>query len=230
MSYIVADQVAKEFGNGDGKVTAVRSIDLSIEQGEFISIMGESGAGKSTLLSMLGGLLRPTKGHINIGGIDIYSLKRDKLADFRREFMGFIFQSFQLVPYLNVLENVQLPLAVTHHSEAAKKSLALSALERVGLKDKSHRLPNQISGGEQERVAIARAVVNEPPILFADEPTGNLDSRNSAEVMNLLKKLNSEGQTIVMVTHSRLNAEYADRIVEVADGGIKDMPVIRVVC
>jgi putative ABC transport system ATP-binding protein len=230
MSYIVADQVAKEFGNGDGKVTAVRSIDLSIEQGEFISIMGESGAGKSTLLSMLGGLLGPTRGHINIGGIDIYSLKRDKLADFRREFMGFIFQSFQLVPYLNVLENVQLPLAVTHHSEAAKKSLALSALERVGLKDKAHRLPNQISGGEQERVAIARAVVNEPPILFADEPTGNLDSRNSAEVMNLLKKLNSEGQTIVMVTHSRLNAEYADRIVEVADGGIKDMPVIRVVC
>ncbi|MEI7450394.1 MAG: ABC transporter ATP-binding protein [Desulfomonile sp.] len=230
MSYIVADKVAKEFGNGDGKVTAVRSIDLSIEQGEFISIMGESGAGKSTLLSMLGGLLSPTRGHINIGGIDIYSLKRDKLADFRREFMGFIFQSFQLVPYLNVLENVQLPLAVTHHSEAAKKSLALSALERVGLKDKAHRLPNQISGGEQERVAIARAVVNEPPILFADEPTGNLDSRNSAEVMNLLKKLNSEGQTIVMVTHSRLNAEYADRIVEVADGGIKDMPVMRAVC
>ncbi len=230
MSYIVADKVAKEFGNGDGKVTAVRSIDLSIEQGEFISIMGESGAGKSTLLSMLGGLLSPTRGHINIGGIDIYSLKRDKLADFRREFMGFIFQSFQLVPYLNVLENVQLPLAVTHHSEAAKKSLALSALERVGLKDKAHRLPNQISGGEQERVAIARAVVNEPPILFADEPTGNLDSRNSAEVMNLLKKLNSEGQTIVMVTHSRLNAEYADRIVEVADGGIKDMPVMRAMC
>ena len=189
--------------------------------------MGESGAGKSTLLSMLGGLLSPTRGQVIIGGIDIYSLKRDKLADFRREFMGFIFQSFQLVPYLNVLENVQLPLAVTHHTEAAKKSLALSALERVGLKDKAHRLPNQISGGEQERVAIARAVVNEPPILFADEPTGNLDSRNSAEVMNLLKRLNSEGQTIVMVTHSRLNAEYADRIVEVADGGIKTMPAMR---
>jgi putative ABC transport system ATP-binding protein len=227
MSYIVADQAAKEFGDGEGKVTAVRGIDLSIEQGDFISIMGESGAGKSTLLSMLGGLLRPTSGHILIGGIDIYSLKRDKLADFRREFMGFIFQSFQLVPYLNVMENVQLPLAVTHHTEAAKKELALSALERVGLQDKSHRLPNQISGGEQERVAIARAVVNEPPILFADEPTGNLDSRNSAEVMSLLKRLNSERQTIVMVTHSRLNAEYADRIVEVADGGIKTMPAMR---
>ncbi len=222
MSYIQANQAAKDFGNGDARVTAVRGIDLSIEQGGFVAIMGESGAGKSTLLSMLGGLLSPSRGHVVIGDIDIYALKRDKLADFRREFMGFIFQSFQLVPYLNVLENVQLPLAVTHHSEADKKTLAFSALERVGLKDKAFRLPNQLSGGEQERVAIARAVVNEPPILYADEPTGNLDSRNSAEVMNLLKRLNSEGQTIVMVTHSRKNAEHADRIIEVADGLIKE--------
>jgi putative ABC transport system ATP-binding protein len=169
-----------------------------------------------------------SRGEVLIGDINIYELKPDKRADFRREFMGFIFQSFQLVPYLNVLENVQLPLAVTHHSEAEKKDLALSALERVGLKDKAHRLPNQISGGEQERVAIARAVVNEPPVLFADEPTGNLDSKNSAEVMKLLKKLNSEGQTIVMVTHSRHNAEYADRIIEVADGTIVESgPLLR---
>jgi putative ABC transport system ATP-binding protein len=221
MSYIEARNVKKEFGEGDARVVAVSSIDLSIRQGAFISIMGESGSGKSTLLSMLGGLLSPTEGFIKIEDIDIYSLKRNKLADFRREFMGFIFQSFQLVPYLNVLENVQLPLAVTHHTEKEKKQLALSALERIGLKDKALRLPNQISGGEQERVAIARAVVNEPPILFADEPTGNLDSRNSQEVMKLLMKLNSEGQTIVMVTHSRTNAEYAHRIVEVADGELK---------
>lgn len=221
MSYIEVIDVKKEFGEGDAKVVAVSSIDLSIEQGEFISIMGESGSGKSTLLSMLGGLLGPTHGYIKIEGIDIYSLKRNKLADFRREFMGFIFQSFQLVPYLNVIENVQLPLAVTHYSEKEKKRLAISALERVGLKDKAFRLPNQISGGEQERVAIARAVVNEPPILFADEPTGNLDSRNSEEVMKLLMKLNSEGQTIVMVTHSRSNAEYAHRIIEVTDGKLK---------
>jgi putative ABC transport system ATP-binding protein len=227
MSYIVANEVAREFGQGENKVTAVRRIDLSIGQSEFISIMGESGAGKSTLLSMLGGLLSPTRGEILVGDVNIYALKRDKLADFRREFMGFIFQSFQLVPYLNVIENVQLPLAVTHHSEADKKKLAMSALERVGLKDKALRLPNQLSGGEQERVAIARAVVNEPPILFADEPTGNLDSRNSEEVMNLLKLLNSEGQTIVMVTHSRRNAEYADRIVEVADGSIRVSKPIR---
>lgn len=224
MSYIVAHQIVKEFGTGDAAVVAVKGIDLSIEQGAFISIMGESGAGKSTFLSMLGGLLSPTSGEILMEGIDIYKLSRNKLADFRREFMGFIFQSFQLVPYLNVLENVQLPLAVTHHSEADKKQLAMTALERVGLQGKAHRLPNQISGGEQERVAIARAVVNEPPILFADEPTGNLDSRNSAEVMSLLKRLNAEGQTIVMVTHSLKNAEYADRIVEVADGLLKEGP------
>jgi putative ABC transport system ATP-binding protein len=230
MSYIVANDVVKEFGVGDGQVTAVRGIDLSIMQSEFISIMGESGAGKSTLLSMLGGLLSPSGGEVRIGDINIYGLSRDKLADFRREFMGFIFQSFQLVPYLNVVENVQLPLAVTHHSEAKKKELAIAALERVGLKDKANRLPNQISGGEQERVAIARAVVNEPPILFADEPTGNLDSRNSAEVMNLLKRLNSEGQTIVMVTHSRHNADYADRLIEVVDGRIRETsPAIRAV-
>ena len=221
MNYIEAINVKKEFGEGDAKVAAVSSIDLSIRQGEFISIMGESGSGKSTLLSMLGGLLSPTQGFVKIEDIDIYSLKRNKLADFRREFMGFIFQSFQLVPYLNVIENVQLPLAVTHHTEKEKKRLALSALERIGLKDKALRLPNQISGGEQERVAIARAVVNEPPILFADEPTGNLDSRNSEEVMKLLMKLNSEGQTIVMVTHSRTNAEFAHRIIEVADGRLK---------
>jgi len=229
MSYIVANQVVKEFGQGAGRVTAVRGINLSIGQSEFISIMGESGAGKSTLLSMLGGLLSPTNGEILIGGIDIYKLSTDKRADFRREFMGFIFQSFQLIPYLNVLENVQLPLAVTHHSEADKKSLAMAALERVGLKDKAHRLPNEVSGGEQERVAIARAVVNEPPILFADEPTGNLDSRNSSEVMNLLTRLNSEGQTIVMVTHSRKNADYSHRLVEVADGALLEHQLMRAV-
>jgi putative ABC transport system ATP-binding protein len=224
MSYIIAEEIMKEFGSGESAVKAVEEIDLSINQAEFISIMGESGAGKSTLLSMLGGLLSPSGGKILIGGIDLYSLKRDKLADFRREFMGFIFQSFQLVPYLNVLENVQLPLAVTHHSKAEKEKLAMAALERVGLDTKAYRLPNQLSGGEQERTAIARAVVNEPPVLFADEPTGNLDSRNSAEVMKLLKRLNSEGRTIVMVTHSRKNAEYGDRIIEVADGRIKETP------
>jgi putative ABC transport system ATP-binding protein len=222
MSYIELRNVVKEFGDGDAKVAAVQGIDLQIKKGEFIAIMGESGAGKSTLLSMMGGLLSPTRGNVLIGDIDIFSLSKVKLADFRREFLGFIFQSFQLVPYLSVKENAQLPLAVTHHSAAEQETLAMAALDRVGLKDKAHRLPNQLSGGEQERVAIARAVVNEPPILFADEPTGNLDSKNSAQVMNLLTKLNKEGQTIVMVTHSRTNAGYADRLIQVADGRVSE--------
>ncbi len=230
MSYIKVVQVGKDFGDGDAMVTAVRNIDLTLDQGSFVSIMGESGSGKSTLLAMLGGLLSPSRGQVIIENIDLYSLNRTKLADFRREFMGFIFQSFQLVPYLNVLENVQLPLAVTHHDEEEQKRLALLALEKVGLKEKAYRLPNQISGGEQERVAIARAVVNEPPILFADEPTGNLDSRNSSEVMKLLTRLNSEGQTIVMVTHSRKNAEYGQRIIEVADGRLVEAPAMRAAC
>jgi putative ABC transport system ATP-binding protein len=220
VSYIHANNIYKVLGNGSGKVEVIKGMECVVHQSEFISLMGESGAGKSTFLSILGGLLRPTKGKLLIEGIDIYNLKRDKLADFRREFMGFIFQSFQLVEYLNVLENVQLPLAVTHLSEKEKNSLAMTALERVGLDSKSHRLPNQLSGGEQERVAIARAIVNEPPILFADEPTGNLDSHNSSEVMNLLKKLNAEGQTIIMVTHSKPNAQFADRIIDICDGMI----------
>lgn len=222
MSYIEVKNVVKEFGTGEGKVTAIGGVNLAIEQGEFLAIMGESGAGKSTLLSMLGGLLAPTRGEILFEGIDVYALKRNKRADFRREFMGFIFQSFQLVPYLNVIENVLLPLAILPKSEKEKRDMAMAALERVALKDKANRLPTQISGGEQERVAIARAVVNEPPILFADEPTGNLDSKNSGEVMNLLKRLNTEGHTIVMVTHSYGNAEFAQRLIEVADGRIME--------
>ncbi len=221
MSYIQVVEAVKEFGLGDAKVTAVKGMNLTIEEGEFISIMGESGAGKSTLLSIMGGLMSPTRGQVMMGGVDIYALSKDKLADFRREFMGFIFQSFQLVPYLTVKENVKLPLAVTHHSGTEQESLAITALGRVGIEDKADRLPNQLSGGEQERVAIARAVVNEPPILFADEPTGNLDSKNSAAVMALLKRLNEEGRTIIMVTHSRSNAEFADRLVQVSDGRVE---------
>jgi putative ABC transport system ATP-binding protein len=226
MSYLSLEGVEKQFGSGEARVAAVRGIDLHIEQSEFVSIMGESGAGKSTLLSMMGGLLSPSSGKVIIGGIDIYALSKDKQADFRREFMGFIFQSFQLTPYLTVLENVLLPLTVTPYSDAERKKLAYSALERVGLKDKAQRLPNQLSGGEQERTAIARAVVNEPPILFADEPTGNLDSKNSADVMNLLTELNGEGRTIIMVTHSRANAEFARRLIEVSDGRVKSDALI----
>jgi len=218
MSLIQCIGLTKHYSNGGGAVKAVQDVCLDIGQGAFVAITGESGSGKSTLLSMLGGLLRPTDGRLMVDGIDIYGLKGEKLADFRREYVGFVFQSFHLVPYLSVMENVMLPLAVAPVSERDKKGLALQALERVGLADHARRLPGQLSGGEQERVAIARAVVNEPPILLADEPTGNLDSRNSRQVMELLQSLQDEGVTIIMVTHSAANSRYAQRLLVMKDG------------
>lgn len=218
MSYIKADNLVKHYGSGGATVPAVRGISFEIESGEFVAIMGESGSGKSTLLAMMGALNSPTSGDLEVDDINIYDLTRDQRADFRREFLGFIFQSFQLITYLTLAENVMLPLVTTKRSRKVKQAMAREALARAGLKGMENRLPSQISGGEQERVALARAVVNEPPILLADEPTGNLDSKTSEEVMGLLKKLNSEGMTIVMVTHSSEAARSARRILKISDG------------
>jgi putative ABC transport system ATP-binding protein len=218
MSYIVADDLVKKFGNGDATVTAVAGISFKINEGDFIGIMGESGAGKSTLLGMMGAMNAPTSGRLIVDDIDVYSLGQEQRADFRREFLGFIFQSFHLVPYLTVIENVMLPLAVVKAGKKKKKTMAEDALDQVGLSDKARRLPNQISGGEKERVAIARSIVNEPPVLLADEPTGNLDTKTTREIMELLRQLNEEGMTIVMVTHSPDCADYAQRIMKVSDG------------
>jgi putative ABC transport system ATP-binding protein len=179
MSYITAENLNKTYGSGEAVVTAVSDISFQIESGEFIGVMGESGAGKSTLLSIMGAMNAPTSGHFVVDDIDVYSLTQEKQADFRREFLGFIFQSFHLVPYLTVFENVMLPLTIIKASRKYKQALVENALSQVGLLDKADRLPNQISGGEKERVAIARAVVNEPPVLLADEPTGNLDSAST---------------------------------------------------
>jgi putative ABC transport system ATP-binding protein len=180
--------------------------------------MGESGSGKSTLLTMLGALNSPTEGQYEVDDIDVYALSQDQRAEFRREYLGFIFQNFHLVSYLTVQENVMIPLATSKLQTGEKKALAGRALEEVGLKGKENRLPGEISGGEQERVAIARAIVNEPTILLADEPTGNLDSKTSRTVMDLFQKLNIEGMTIVMVTHSQECAQFARRILRVSDG------------
>jgi putative ABC transport system ATP-binding protein len=182
--------------------------------------MGESGAGKSTLLSIMGAMNAPTSGRFVVDDIDIYNLKQEKQADFRREFLGFIFQSFHLVPYLTVFENVMLPLTIVKKSKRQKHAMVENALSEVGLLDKAKRLPNQISGGEKERVAIARAVVNEPPVLLADEPTGNLDTKTSTEIMKLLQRLNRDGMTIIMVTHSPECANYARRLMRVSDGKV----------
>ena len=218
MSYIVAEELIKKYGKGEATVTAVSDISFQIESGEFIGVMGESGAGKSTLLSIMGAMNAPTSGQFVVDDIDVYSLAQEKQADFRREFLGFIFQSFHLVPYLTVFENVMLPLTIIKAGRKHKRALVENALSQVGLLDKADRLPNQISGGEKERVAIARAVVNEPPVLLADEPTGNLDSKTSTEIMKLLQRLNSDGMTIIMVTHSSECAQYARRLMQVSDG------------
>ena len=226
MSYIQAENLKKQYGTADAAVMAVAGMSFTIQMGEFVAVMGESGSGKSTLLTMMGALNTPTAGNYSVDGLEVYELGQDQRADFRREFLGFVFQSFHLVPYLTLLENVMLPLATVKMSNKNKRALAEDALLRVGLNGQSHRLPGQTSGGEQERVAIARAIVNEPPILFADEPSGNLDTKTTREVMDLLKSLNKEGMTIVMVTHSPECAGYARRMLRISDGLlVEDVPL-----
>lgn len=218
MSFMNASNLVKKYGSGEATVTAIFEINFAISSGEFVGVMGVSGSGKSTLLSVMGAMNAPTSGCFMVDDIDIYRLPSEKRADFRREFLGFVFQSFHLVPYLTVIENVMLPLAIVKASGKKKRLMAESALAAVGLQGKSHRLPNQISGGEKERVSIARAIVNEPPILLADEPTGNLDTKTSREIMGLLRKLNDGGMTIVMVTHSLECAAVAGRVLRISDG------------
>ncbi len=220
MSLIEIKKLNKAYESGDECVMALVDVDLNIERGEFISVMGPSGSGKSTLLTILGGLNHPTKGDVVVDDIPIYSLPLEKLADFRREYLGFVFQSFQLIPYLTVIENVMLPLSITQRTNREQVKMAEEILERIGLRGKGKRLPDQLSGGEQERVAIARALVNSPPILMADEPTGNLDSKTGKEIMDLFKSLNEEGQTIVMVTHNPENIAFSTRTLFLKDGRI----------
>jgi len=218
MKTIRLENIKKQYGVGQATVMAIQDINVEIQSGEFVAIMGESGSGKSTLLSLLGALNTPTSGRYWVDSLDVYALDQDRRADFRRENLGFVFQSFHLVPYLSVLENVMLPMTIKKIPRKKKQELARQALARIGLEQKGDRLPNQLSGGEQERVAIARAVVNDPPILLADEPTGNLDSRNSREVMELLQSLNGRGITVIMVTHSPEWSGYANRILWISDG------------
>jgi putative ABC transport system ATP-binding protein len=221
MSLIEINKLSKTYESGEECVLALVDVDLAIERGEFISVMGPSGSGKSTLLTILGGLNHPTRGEVMVDEIPIYKLPLERLADFRREYLGFIFQSFQLIPYLTVIENVMLPLSITERSNREQVKMAEEILERMALKGKERRLPDQLSGGEQERVAIARALVNSPPILLADEPTGNLDSKTGKELMELFKSLNEEGQTLVMVTHNSENTIFSTRNIFLKDGRIE---------
>nr|MBF0221496.1 ABC transporter ATP-binding protein [Desulfobulbaceae bacterium] len=210
--------IGKDYQSGDTKVSAIQNMDFFIDDGEFVTIMGQSGSGKSTLLSILGGLNHPTRGKVLVDSLNLYDLSSEQRADFRSEYIGIIFQSFQLIPYLTVIENVKMPMAITGIKPKKQAEMAQAVLKRVGLASKADRLPDQLSGGEQERVAIARSIVNHPPILLADEPTGNLDSVTAEEIMQLLLELNKEGQTIIMVTHNEDSSRYSQRTIRVQDG------------
>lgn len=215
------ENLCKYYGKGENQVRAVRSADIAIKKGEFTAIVGKSGSGKSTLLHLLGGLDYPTSGKVWVKDADIFSMKEEELAVFRRRKIGFVFQAFNLVSSINVWENVVLPMGLD--GKEADAAFVQEILETLGMEHKIHNLPNTLSGGQQQRVAIARALVSRPDIILADEPTGNLDSKTSDEVIALLKSSSQKyGQTVVMITHDEEIAQIADRILVIEDGKVVD--------
>jgi putative ABC transport system ATP-binding protein len=217
------DDVHKTYRTGEMEVHAVRGVSLKIQSGEFVALMGASGSGKSTLMNILGCLDRPTRGRYLLDGQDVSPLQRDQLADFRNNKLGFVFQSFNLLPRTSARENVELPLLYGTHrlSNTQLREKADQVLQSVGLGGREDHHPSQLSGGQQQRVAIARALINDPEVLLADEPTGNLDSRTSLEIMAIFQKLNDEGITVIMVTHEQDIASYARRNVVMRDGLVR---------
>ncbi len=224
---ITLSQVTKSFSLGDVEVKALRGVSLGIGRGELVAIMGSSGSGKSTLMNILGGLDQPTGGSYRLDGVPVGDLGRRQLADLRNEKIGFVFQGFNLLARTTAVENVELPLLYDRHRQVANpRASSIEALQRVGLGDRLDHEPNQLSGGQQQRVAIARALVTRPALILADEPTGNLDSRTTLEVLALFQELNRAGLTLVLVTHEEEVARYAGRLVELRDGLVRrDEPV-----
>ena len=219
MIVLKTEALTKIYGKGQNSVTALENVDLSVEQGEFLAIVGTSGSGKSTLLHMLGGLDRPTSGKVYVENKDIFSLKDEPLTIFRRRKIGFVFQTFNLVPTLNVYENIVFPIQLDGNT--IDETFTNEVISSLGLAEMLNRLPNQLSGGQQQRVAIARALATKPAIVLADEPTGNLDSKTSQDVLSLLKVTGQKySQTIVMITHNEAIAQMADRIIRIEDGHI----------
>lgn len=219
MAILSTLNLKKIYGNGENTVHALDGVTLSIEPGEFVTVVGTSGSGKSTLLHMLGGLDRPTSGQVTVDGKDIFSLKDEELTIFRRRKIGFVFQNYNLVPVLNAYENIVLPIQLD--GNVPDSDYIDNITETLGLSEKLANLPNNLSGGQQQRVAIARAIASKPAIILADEPTGNLDSKTSQDVMGLLKLTSKKfSQTIVMITHNEEIAQLADRIIHIEDGKI----------
>jgi putative ABC transport system ATP-binding protein len=225
---ILTEHLIKIYKLGDYEIHALRGIDLSIEKGAFVAIMGPSGSGKSTLMNILGCLDRPTEGRYLLDGEDVSSLDRNNLAGIRNRKIGFVFQSFNLLSRTTALENVELPLLYSGNHSKDITERAIKALVMVGLEGREHHYPNKLSGGQQQRVAIARALVNDPSIILADEPTGNLDTRTSVEVMGIFQSLNQKGITIVLITHERDIAAYAKRNITFRDGKIVKDDIVAV--
>ena len=217
---IQLEDIYKIYQMGEEEVRANDGISLSINKGEFVAIVGKSGSGKSTLMNIIGALDVPTNGSYYLGGQDVSDMRDDELAEIRNKMIGFIFQQYNLLPKLNLLENVELPLLYAGVSSTERKERAMASLEKVGLKDKYQNRPSQLSGGQQQRVSIARALAGDPSLILADEPTGALDSKTSREVLDFLKQLNQEGNTIVMITHDSSIALEAERVVRIQDGKI----------
>ena len=216
---IKVENVKKSFKIGTNSVEVLRGISLEIYQGEFVAIVGESGSGKTTLLNIIGGLLRPSEGSVVIASKDITAMSENQLASFRRENIGFVFQSYNLIPHFTAVENVEIPLMFKGISKKKRREMAAFMLEKVGLKDRLFHKPAELSGGQQQRVAIARALVTSPKIILADEPTGNLDSKNGQEILDLMLQLNkNENITLVVVTHSQVVSKTASRVIKIADG------------
>lgn len=220
MSVINIEDVSKLFGFGDAATVALDEVSLTIEKGEFLAIMGPSGSGKTTFMNMIGLLDRPTYGTFKLDGKDVSRIRPNKRAKLRRDNIGFIFQSFQMLPKLSIIENVALPLAYKGMGQTKRLKRAAAVLEQVGLSDREYFYPHQLSGGQMQRAAIARALVNSPSIIIADEPTGNLDTESSRVVMELLSEIHSMGNTILMVTHNPMLTRYASRIIYMRDGSI----------
>lgn len=229
MAFVVVENVSKTYSDQESRigVPVLRAVSTEIAEGEFVSLMGPSGSGKSTLLTILGAMNHPSQGRLLIDGIDVYALSDERRADFRSQYLGFVFQQHHLMPYLNAIENVMLPLATLQMASLEKRRRGLEVLEKVGLADKAERLPNQLSGGEQGRLAIARALVNDPPLVLADEPTGTLDTKTGDEIMRVFLDLNARGQTIFMVTHNPDNASLAHRVLHIRDGELELAPDAR---
>lgn len=213
--------ISKVYNPGENEVRALDKVSVSIEEGEFVAIIGQSGSGKSTLMNLLGCLDVPTSGTYTLHGQDVSKLDDDELSDIRNHEIGFIFQGFNLIPNLTALENVELPLIYRGVSKSKRSALSAAALEKVGLKNRINHKPSEMSGGQQQRVAIARAIAQAPPIILADEPTGNLDSASSKEILQILKNLHKEGRTVILITHDNEIAAQAKRVIKIRDGHIE---------